>query len=52
MIAEGAHWMKPGALDPLQLTIHPFKSMFEFFHELKLASSSHLGKCGQFGLGV
>jgi hypothetical protein len=29
----------------MQLTVHPFESRFEFYHELQLASSSHSGTC-------
>jgi hypothetical protein len=35
----------------MQLTVHPSESWFEFYRELQLTSSSHLGTCGQFGPG-
>jgi hypothetical protein len=44
--------MKNGALDPMKLMFHLFKSWFEFYHEFQFASSSHSGTCGQFGLGA
>jgi hypothetical protein len=29
----------------MQLMVHPYESRFEFYSELQLASSSHLGTC-------
>jgi hypothetical protein len=51
MIEEGPHYLKPGSSDPMQLNIHPSESIFEFYHELQLASSSHSGTHWQFGPG-
>jgi hypothetical protein len=44
--------MKTSSLNPMQLVIHESESWFDFYRELQLIFSSHIGTCGQFGPGA